>query len=91
MGQFHSYTLRLATHDKVCKKISSTHKDLTNSEGKKCADHVCVPKETLKSCKTNPFDSGPDKISTIDVKVCSKIVFGLLQHLEQGNKMFQNL
>ena len=58
---------------------------------KKCADHVCVPKETLKSCKTNPFDSGPDKISTIDVKVCSKIVFGLLQHLEQGNKMFQNL
>ena len=75
----------MATRDKVSKKISSTHRDLVNSAKKN------VRKETLKSCKTNPFDSGPDKITTTGVKSCSKLVLGLLQDLEQGNKMFQNL
>ena len=37
-----------------------------------------LQKKTLKSCQTNPFDSGPDKIKITDVKARSKIVLKYL-------------
>ena len=55
-------------------------------------EHAWDPKETLKSYKTNPFDSGPDKITTNSAKVCSEIILALLQVLEQTKnvKIYKN-
>ena len=80
----------METRDIVSRKVSSAHKDLENSA--KYEKHVWASKETLLShLKTNPFNSGPDKVTTSGVKACYKIMLGLFQDLEQGNKMFQNL
>ena len=81
--------------------ISSTQKDLansaktnkqtnkqTNNQTNKTGEPCLISKKTLKPYKTNLFDSTLDKIMTTGVKACSKIIFGLLPDLEQGNKMF---
>ena len=69
-------------YNKANKKTSSTHEEPGASAKKPL-------KETLKSCKTNPIDSDPTKFITISVEVCSIDLQGLLEALEQVNKMIQ--
>ena len=55
-------------------KVSSPHKELVDtSKKKKHEEFVWALKETLKSCKTNLFDSNPARAITVDKEPTSKI------------------
>ena len=91
VGKYYHYWDGNARENKYISSTNKrTHWGCKEKALKKCYESSNVINECYKSYKANPFDNALAQIMTTGVKACSKIVKGLLQAPEQGNKGFLN-
>lgn len=81
--------LRMALREKVNLKVSSTHKEITDSGKKTHHSHVNSLKKKLYDYGTDPFNDGLAKEFTSGCELSETIIDGLLKAPETGNKRFK--
>ena len=80
--------LRMAMREKLNIKVSSTHKEVTDSGKKRHQKHVLSLKKKLCDYKGDLFSSGPAKEITTGAEIDERIVKGLITAPEIGDKRY---
>ena len=82
--------LRMAMRDKLNIKVSSTHKEVTDSGKKMHQKHVGALKKKLYEYQADPFSTGPAEALTSGAEIDEGIDKGLLTTPEIGNDRYND-
>ena len=82
--------LRMAMRDKLNIKVSSTHKEVTDSGKKMHQKHIGALKKKVYDHQNDPFSTGPTKVLTSGAEIDEGIVKGLLIAPEIENDRYND-
>ena len=81
--------LRMTMRDKLNVKVSSTHKEVTDSAKIRHNNHVVAIKTQLAQYNTDPFSSGPAKNIVTGAEIDKSVIKNLVHASEIGNDAYK--